>query len=267
MSIRFIILTYRWLIRRPGYMLMTACDDRLAAEPAERFARAWVGLMLFSLLCGLGLAGLWGLAWKFFPDSDMLLMHSAVTVAAFALWPFRRHVAAMADLLAGRDTTVRATAAAALVLVLALCLMRMDTDPIYQGVLAGWASWLRPDYEFSRVLVLMPVWGGWSMLITCQFRRPGEGTCPAVAALARGCGAVVTAGGMGVIMAVTIVYFNFLPWMQLTIPAATVAAAIIGGLVFCRITGGLSQKALLATNMLTQLVFLMAYLSNRLTAP
>jgi len=266
MSMRWIISTYGWLIRRPGYMLMTAGDERLAAEPAERFARAWAGLMLFSLLCGLGFVGLWGLAWKFFPDSYMFLMPSAVTVAAFALWPFRRHIAALADLLGGRDTTARATAAAVLVLILALCLMRMDTDPIYQGVLGRWAAWLRPDYEFSRVLVLMPVWGGWAMLITCQFRRPGERTTPAVAALARGCGALVTAGCMGVIMAATIVYFNFLPWTQLTIPAATVAAAIVGGLVFCKITGGLSRKALLATNMLTQLVFLLVYLSNRLTA-
>jgi F0F1-type ATP synthase membrane subunit c/vacuolar-type H+-ATPase subunit K len=60
----------------------------------------------------------------------------------------------------------------------------------------------------------------------------------------------------------TIVYFNFLPWTQLTISAAALVAAIGSGIGLCRFAGGVTRKNLLATSAVTQIVFLMAYLAN-----
>ena len=67
---------------------------------------------------------------------------------------------------------------------------------------------------------------------------------------------------MAVGLAMTIGYVGYLGLgAQLTIPAVTIVAAIISGLVMCRATGALSRRGLLAGNMLTQIVFVLAFLA------
>ena len=46
---------YRWLVRRPSYMLLTADTARLDSEPAPRFAHAWGGLILLGVISGVAL--------------------------------------------------------------------------------------------------------------------------------------------------------------------------------------------------------------------
>ena len=246
--------------RLPGWMLLSAGDDLLAAEPPERFARAWWQLMLVSFGWGLALTWVWGAAWALFRDVEGLLVRPALAAtAALALGPLRRAIAAGAEMLGGAEG-----AAALLVMTLAGCLLGLDANFYsFEPPLPWWLAWVRPPAKLYRVLMLMPLWGGWSMLVVAQLCRPNERTEPAVAAFARGCGPVATAACMGALLAATIQYFNYLPWRQLCISGAAAASAIVGGLVLCRICGGLRRKALLAANLLTQIVFALAYLANR----
>jgi len=258
-----------WVARRPGYMLL-ACDDaRLAAEPPERFARAWAGLMVVSLLWGAVLVNLWGVAWTIFRDYDPLIMPAAATTALFCLWPFRKALAGLAELLGGPEPAARAVAAATLTFVVGLCFLGLKPD---------WQRWewweypamrwlvnlLRPETKLYRVLLLMPAWGAWAMLITPKFTRPTERTEPQVAALAAGCGAPAVAACMAGLLLVSCIYFQHLgSGSQAIICAGTALAAVFGGIGLCRWCGGVCRKALLSVNVLTQLVFVGTYLAGR----
>lgn len=261
-SCTHVAAAYRWLTHRPGYMLLTAGDDALAAEPAGRFARAWGGLMLLGLAWGAATAAVWAWSgWLFGWYSGMPLMPTAAVLAAVTLWMYRRSLGALSDMLGGARRAHAVTVT--LVAVMALCLLGLrgwNEDSLPRDL----PQLLRHVYPRAsyRALVLMPMWGAWAMLITAQFRRPDDRTEAAVAAFARGCGPLAAAGCMGVLLAITIRQFNYLPWSQLSIPAVAVAAAIAGGLAACRIAGGLTRSALLAVNFLTQLAFLLAYLAN-----
>jgi len=111
------------------------------------------------------------------------------------------------------------------------------------------------------VLLLMPVWGAWSMLIAIQFCRPDGATDSVTRRFARGCGPLAAAACLAPPLAGTIVYFHYLgPAAQAGISAVTVATAIASGPILCRLARGLTRDALLTGNLLTQLAFLMACL-------
>jgi hypothetical protein len=254
-----------WVLRRPGYMLVTATEDRLAAEPPERFAHAWLGTMGLSFFWGLVMWNVWAWAWGLFRDYDPLIMPALATAALFSLWAYRRGLIALAELLGGRDGTARAVAATMLVLVLGLAMARLGPDWDRLEVrLPVWIEWLRPAAKLYRVLLLMPVWGGWAMLITVKFARPGETTEPQVASYARGCGALAAAGCMAPPLGLSMVYLHHLGLgSQVGIPLATILTAVFGGLGLCRRAGGLRRAPLLAVNVLTQMAFLVVYLAGR----
>lgn len=251
-----------WLVRRPGYMFLTADAERLSAQQPGRFARAWVELLVVSLGWGLATIGIWAAAWKLFGEPMGRLMPSAMVAATFVLWPYRRAVAGALEALFPSDTTARALAGAAFVVVLTLGLLSLKRDFRHDPFLPSVIAWIRPWDKIYRPMILMPLWGCWAMLITPQFCRPRPQTDAVVAAFAAGCGPLWVAVVMGVLLGLTITYFNFLSWLQLAIPVATVIAAILGGIVFCRLTGGLTRQGLLAVNVLTQLVFLLACLAT-----
>jgi hypothetical protein len=257
-------LLRRWLAERPSYMLLTASDGRLAAARPERFANAWVGVMLLSLAWGVLSTLLWGAAWALFRPQGVHFAPAAVVLTVFLLWPFRRAAVALAETVGGDAPTARALAAALFVAVLCLALLGLKATPYHnERPLPGWLAWVRPRGELYRVLVLAPVWGGWAMLITGQFRRPVEGTEAAVAAFSRGCGAVAAAACMAVPGVLTWVYFGYLWGWEATMSGAAIAAAVGGGLALSARTGGLTRAALLAANVVTQLAFLASCLANR----
>ena len=101
------------------------------------------------------------------------------------------------------------------------------------------------------------------MLALPQFFRPDASKTPAVAALARGCGPMTIAILMGLLLGGSIGYFSYLPWTQLTISGAGILAAIGGGAILLRQRGRMDRDILLAVNLLTQLVVLIAFLANR----
>jgi hypothetical protein len=253
---------WAWLARRPGQMLLSGDEEALSGEPAERFARAWVGLLAASLLWGLAMLAVWGAAWRVFQDYSVLILPPAAVGALFCLGPFRRGTVALADELGGRDATARAVAAAVVVLVLGLCLVRLYSP--YERLDAWWIKRLLPGEKFYRVLVLMPLWGAWAMTIAVKFCRPTERTAPQVRAFERGCPAPAAAGWMAALLAVSLICFHHLgPGSQLGIPVVTIFGAILSGLVLCRRHGGPDRSALLAANVLTQIVFVLAYLAGR----
>jgi len=131
----------------------------------------------------------------------------------------------------------------------------------YAYWLGDW-QWLRPRASY-RPLLLGPLWGAWAMLIMPQFSRANKDTEPAIAAYADGCGPAKAAFMMAFPLAGSLYYFNHLSWWQISISALAVLSATVGGLVICKATGGLKGRSLLAVNILTQLVFYFAYLTNR----
>lgn len=255
----------RWLRRRPSYMLLAADEPGLGAEPPGRFARAWVGLTIQSLAWGMVLCGVWGLGWKTFRDFEPLIMPAVATLVVFMLWPFRRAAECLLEVACPREGRDRSIVAAVIVAAFAMCFMVLKPD-FYRNEdqLPYWLDWIRPWAKLYRVLVLMPVWGAWSMLITPQFCRPTAVTEPYVAAMARRCGPLAAAACLAIPLAGSIFYFHYLGLRpQVTIAGAAALSAIAAGLICCRRTGGLTRRSLLAANLLTQLAFVVVYLANR----
>jgi hypothetical protein len=250
---------------RSAYLFLTADDERLAAEGPQRFTNAWMGLLVLSCLWALAAVGLWNLACWLFGWRDGTYLLAATTVAFTSLlWLYRRGVVALGKLLAGPDRTSRTLLVAAVLLAMTICLSVLRSDYFRpEPALPDWLRWIRPDSKIDRILLLMPLWGAWSMLILPLFRSADAAASPAAAAMGRGCGPLTAAVLMGVLMAASIGYFTFLPWTQLSIPAAAIAAAIGGGLLLARRNGRMDRHVLLATNVLTQLAVLVAYLANR----
>lgn len=250
----------------PARMLLTATDERLSAEPPDRFARAWLGLMCMGLLWGIVLANVWGLVWAIFRDTEPLMLPAVATSACFCLGPFRRALAVLTEMLAPKDGAARAVAGAMLVLVVTVCLakLRPDFQRWEAAELPWWLGWLRPDAKLYRVLLLMPLWGAWAMLIALKFRRPSAPTEPQVSAVARGCGAPAAAGCMALLLLATIAYFSHLgPWGQAVILLGTILTAIAAGVGFSIAAGAVCRRALLAANVTTQVAFVLAYLAGR----
>jgi len=261
-----LVSTYdRLLGRRASYMLLTASPQRLADELPGRFTHVWAGLMLASLTWGVLLAWLWGTAWSVFRDYEgMPLMQVAVVVSATVLWLYRRSVLSLSQCLGGKDARTQNLITTLVLVVFALALLGLRTprDAFHDINLPPAWQWTYPAVV-QRVLILAPLWGAWAMLVTCQFCKPNDDTEPAVSAFARGCGPLVAAVCMAVPLAPTLLYFYFLNWWRVMLPAVTIFTAIAAGLIFCRRTGGLTRRALLAANFLTQLAFILSYLANR----
>ncbi|MCP4376348.1 MAG: hypothetical protein GY794_09260 [bacterium] len=251
---------YKWLIDRPSYMFMTASDERLAAEKPSRFRYAWFGLMGLSVLAGLMLIGVWSVVWNIFLDYDRLSRPAGITAIVLLAWPIRRALLAIGPALRVRDRANQMAIATAVAVFVGVGFMslREHYPYAYEHSMPGLIAWIRPELSIFRVLLLMGIWGAWSMLITVQFNRPDGITDPVTRGFARGCGPLAAAVCMVLPLAGTIVFFHYMGQVgQLAITAGTIATAIISGPVLCRISGGMTRGALLAGNLITQIVFLM----------
>jgi hypothetical protein len=252
------------LCRWPGWLLLAGAERDYRLARPERFARAWVGLLIGQLLWGLAMIGLWNLTRLLLGyRNETYLLSGVIVMAAILLGPMRRGSVALIEQLAGGHPTARMLLAGTLLLVLASALSALRSDWHYQEVrLAAAVGWLRPPSKADRVLLLMPLWGAWTMLILPQFCRSRLAE-PRLTALAAGAGPLLGTGLMGVLLAVTIGYFAFLPWTQLTIPASCIAAGLGGGLALARRRGSVDRDTLAAANLLAQLALLVSYLANR----
>ncbi|MFB3891684.1 MAG: hypothetical protein ACE15C_06625 [Phycisphaerae bacterium] len=250
----YIVLAYRWLIDRPSYMLLTAGDERLAAAPPRRFAWAWVGLVVQAIAWGYAFNVVWDWTQQHL-SSDRFgsnLVQVAAVVATMGVWPFRRSIASLAEAAAGNGAAAQAVLGAVLVSSLLAGLLAANSEFQY--------DYFYPGNGCARTILLMPPWGAWAILITCQFCRPRESTEPAIVAFARGCGPIAATLTMAVPWVLTWVYMKYLGWWYMMMPASAIATAIGGGAILCRKCGGLSRRTLLAVNMLVQFAVLVAYL-------
>ena len=258
----FVAGVSRWLCSRPGYLYMTADPERLADQSPGRFRYAWVGVYVASLGWGVLSLAIWGAAWKLFGETSGCLMPAVSVATVFVLWPYRRAIAGGLQAACPADPTWRAIGGSAVLLILTLAMLSLKRDWRHDPYLPVWLAWIRPWEKMYRTVLLMPLWGAWAMFVTPQFCRARQPTCPATAAFAKGCSPISAAAVMGLLLAVTITYYNYLGWWQLPISAATIAGAVLSGLVFCRLAGGLTRQGLLAANVTTQLVFLLASLAT-----
>ncbi len=253
-----------WLARRPSYMLLNCTDERLAAERPGRFRYAWAGLTALSLGWGVVWVALWGGAWALVREPGTLFAPAAVTLAVMLLWPYRRAAGAVADLLAGEDPAGRSAASAALAAALALCLLALHTNLYHsENILPPSLSWVRPAAEAPRVLLLMPSWGGWAMLIGTQFVRPKKRTPAYITRFARGCGPLPAVLCMALPAGLSALYFHFMGGWELVIIGVSATSGVLAVPLLAWRTGGLSRRALLGANLLTQFAFVLSYLAVR----
>jgi len=166
-----------WCCCLPAYRFLTADDAQWAAAPADDFARGGIGLLGVSFLWGLAAMGLWhGGRLLFGQPTGMYLLSNVVVVFCMLLWPYRRAAGALAGILAGEDAMLRGLLAAMLVFLPTAGLMVLRPGWHFQEpFLPMWIAWVRPESKIDRVLLLMPLWGAWSMLILLQFRRAAAG--------------------------------------------------------------------------------------------
>jgi len=257
-------------------MFLTAGDDRLAAQKPGRFTYAWLGMMGLSVLTGIMLIGVWSVVWQMFQDYDRLSRPAGVTAIVVLVWPLRRPLASIGPALRIRQKANQVAMAGVVAALVGVGFMSLvdrfpyeypmfdwiDKYPMFDWIdkyaMEGWIAWIRPELSIFRVLLLMPVWGAWSMLIAVQFRRPDGITDPVTRRFANGCGPLAAAACMVLPLAGTILFFHYMGMVgQLVITGATIVTAIASGPILCRIGGGMTRGALLAGNMITQVVFLM----------
>lgn len=251
------------LWHHPAVLFHFAEAERLAEIPSARLGRTWIGLLATGFLWGLACLGLWhGSNWMFGQSTGLFLLPNLLVTAAALAGMHRRGAVLLIRAAAGEKGEIVALTTVLLAMGFWGCLLEFSpawylTEPS----LPYWLAWIRPDSKLDRLLLLMPLWGAWSMLILPQFHRPSAED-PALCAIVRGAGPLTAAAVMGGLLAASIGSFAYLPWTQLTIPAAAVLAALLGGTWLVRRRGGLDRDVLLATNLLTQCAVLLTAAAN-----
>lgn len=271
---QFLRNIYVWLTRRPAYMMLTASDAALGAEKPERFTRAWMGVMLLSLGWGALACATWAGAHALFhlemgnTTSSIPLLPALATTTVLCLWSHRRALLATSRKLLPVET-MNADWTPALVLAVLVATVMAIFSAFTGGEsgrepylpLPDWAQNVRPYWRHYRVLLLAPLWGGWAMMIAPKFRRFSPTAGDATTQFARGCGPLCAAACMLVPLLGSIFYFQFLWWWwQAIICSLTIVSVPLWAQIAGR-RGGLDRSGMLATSLLTQLVFLLTYVA------
>ena len=247
-------------------LYLSGSRRRLEAAPPERFAKAAVPLVLLALAWGLALVGAWDLAYHLTWARRLdWVVPSVLCGAAIVFGLYRPAAGALLETVLPKRWRLTWPALAALAVLVALMINDAVRfwDPDWPTDLPAAWQWLWPRALY-RAMLLMPLWGLWGMLATGQFHRPGRRTDAPTRRLAETAGPLTAAMTLALPLAGSFIYLTFLsPPMRFAPPAAAVLAALGGGAAFCRLKGGLCREALLATNLLTQLAFLGAYMVVR----
>jgi hypothetical protein len=256
-----------------GYLILAADEGAIARCDPQRFRRAWVSLLVLSVLWGVAAVWIWQGGLDLFYHVRFRLrvevapwLAAAALVAAMSLGLYRRALLGLGDMIARGEPAARALVAYVVVIVWTLALLSIERpgaeDYADRYLPWNWA-WLYPTPAWLRTILLAPVWGAWSMLIAAQFCRVTERTEGAVAAMARGCGPVRAAFSLAAPAVPTLVYFHYLAGGQMWLAAVPVVVAVAGGAVLCRLCGGMRLATLRGINVLTQLAFTLTYIACR----
>lgn len=226
----------------------------------------WLWLALAATGFGGVLAGAWALASNAFPwwhKSSMPLMPAAAVMAVMGLGPFREALAAPAALLERDDSARSSVVSAVLIGVFMLCLLDLLPSSWEGAWLPAWLGWLRPQEEY-RVLILMPAWGAWAMMVPTHFVPTSTPAPPLVTTFCRNQPVGGTAICLAGVLAGSLWQLSFLAYGWAALPAGAAATVgSFGAVAVCRFNGGVSRQALLASNVATQLAFLLGYLSAK----
>ncbi|GAF98263.1 unnamed protein product, partial [marine sediment metagenome] len=212
---------------RASWMLVAGSAGDIERHSGSRMGRTWLWMGLLGIAWGLGMAGIWALAahvypwWKWWQTGSSLpIMPVAAIIAALSLTPLRRVLTAPAHLLSNNPPAEQGAFAAATVVVLMLLLLGIQPYRQESTGLPHWLTWVRPMAEY-RVLILMPMWGVWAMMVPLHFCRPAEGACTLARAMVKHQPVAATALWMAVTLALTLWELNFLgAWAALPAAAA-----------------------------------------------
>jgi len=250
-----------------AWLLVAGSGDRVARHDGSDSRGMWFWLGVIGWTWGLALAGVWALAVIVFQGNaghNLPLMPVAMVTVAAALGPFRRTLFAPGQVWGERSSPAAQGAAAAVaVTVLVLGLLQIVPLGYREPVsLPAALAWVRPLEEY-RVLILMPAWGAWAMMIPGHFCRPAAGAPQLVKRFGKRQPVAATAMWMAAALAGTLWYLSFLGRCVALPAAAALVVGSAGGIVLCRLRGGVCRAALLAGNLLTQLAFLLGYLAGK----
>ena len=248
-----------------GIKLLIMNDREFTSISSSGFRWWWLGLLLLSGLWGGLLASLWyGLFWltKWSDSADSLV--GLLLAAVHLLCIYRYAAISLVRIIGGRNRTLQTMLMSFLVLAFIICLMLLRSDwHRHEAQWPAWADLFRPASKVVRVTILSCLWGGWSMMILPNFYRRSVNEQSLVACMGRWCGPVTCVLVMGGLLGLSIGWFGYMAWTQLSISVCTLVAATIGGFVLAHIHQVLDRKVLLASNILTQIVFLIIFHLNR----
>lgn len=250
-----------------AFLFLVASPRRLAKTPPEHFVRLAWPTMLLSAAWGLILVGVWDRAYHLTWSSrlDWVVPSALCGVAVVAA--FRRAATALIGTFGPRRWWILWPALVALAAGIGALINYAVGDPDWPTQLPQAWMWLWPRALY-RALVLMGLWGAWGMFAVGQFCRCGPRTDAPTRRLIESTGPITVASALAVPLGASLIYLIFLPpAMRFVPPAAAIAAALGGGIVVCRLRGGACREALLATNFLTQLTFLAAWMTVRIICP
>ncbi len=252
-------------------LFLTASEQRVQKSDPKRFSQPACAMMLLNIAFGLILGGIWSttyhvtwVLWRSLLD-HWAVFPSAVCGLVMVFVLYRQSAAALIEPLTGKSRPARWIGLTMLAVGVYAILNYSfrQSNPDWPTQLPQQWSWLWPR-PICRVLLLAPVWGAWSMVVLGQFHRPGDRTDPPAKYFAETVSPIASAACLSVPLAGSLLLLNFMsPWRHFIPPAAAVAAALAAGTLIVRQRGEISRKTLLATNFMTQLGFLVAYLIVR----
>jgi len=266
MASNFIKVLAARMVHWPAYMILAADEETLRNSNPRRYTFGWAGLMILSLFWGIASIGIWSACyWLFSRFSEIPSLLPALAISAFfCMWIYRNGLLAISDILLARRQNAKPVMLTLITVGLIIVLISLrGGDSLQDFYLPASVQWLRPFEKHFRVLLLAPLWGAWAMMIAPKFCKFSPAIEPAMSAFAGGCGPVVSALTMALPLGGSLFYFHFLGWLGIIIPLATVISAIGGTILLCRLGGGVSRGSLVASNVLTQVVFMLAYLAAR----
>lgn len=255
---KFLRTAWHWL------RMYNAPGDALRGLDPSCFSPAWIGVLVCSGLIGAAAAGVWYTTyWLMGWSENCFPLVGLVTGSVLLMGPYRRAAVSLSRCI-GRDDGVRVLSTALMAIALVFFLMLLRSDWYRQeAAWPAWIAWTRPQSKVVRVLLIANLWGGWAMLVLPNLLRRRIGGCPLTASLIRGCGPFTCAIVMAILLVLSIGWFGYMSWSQLSIAVGAALTATLGGVLLALRANAADRDTALATNLLTQMVVLFLYHINR----
>ncbi|MBI4580698.1 MAG: adenosylcobinamide-GDP ribazoletransferase [Planctomycetes bacterium] len=261
-----------------GRFLLPFDPVRLSDAPAWRRAAVW--LPVWGLLIGIAYAAAFRIAWLWLGEyrgvrvAPMVLLlvldagwfgYRLLEGAAHVVGSWRRTptTTSLTPPAAGQ-----ASPAATVLIVLGLLVKFALLVSLPAGAVswpADWREhlWIAYPYVIYRPLVLMPVWGRWTVLLASSIGRVSADGSPRLRELARGNSMVTVMTYWAAATALTVMYCSpsgrHVAWSML-ISLGMLLIAYLVSFTLVRRFGGQTESTVTAAGWLVEFAFLLAYL-------